>query len=332
MASVPRLWEKFYITIGQTINTQSPLKKKMVSWALNVGTRAFKLRVEGKPVPFLLEFQANIAANILNKVKAKVGLERLKYSATGGGPINAKLIDFFGGMGINLYQGFGLTETAPIVIANTPAHNKVGTVGRPLSNVEVKIADDGELLIKAPQVMRRYHNNPEASKEVLLEGGWFATGDIGEIDPDGFVKITDRKKELIITSGGKNIAPQPIENEFNTDPYIEMACVIGDNRKFISALIVPEFENVKTWLAEEHGETIDDNQKIISHPKVKELIETRVMLANETLAKYEKIKKYVIMPSSFTEETGELTPSQKKKRRIINEKYKNEIEGMYPKD
>jgi long-chain acyl-CoA synthetase len=332
MASVPRLWEKFYITIGQTIDTQSPLKKKMISWSIGVGTQAFKLRSEGKPVPGLLQFQANIAAKLLNKVLSKVGLDRLKYSATGGGPINAKLIDFFGGMGINLYQGFGLTETAPIIIANTPKNNRVGTVGKPLSNVEVKIADDGEILIKAPQVMRGYHNNPEASKEVLLEGGWFATGDIGEIDPDGFVKITDRKKELIITSGGKNIAPQPIENEFNTDAYIETAVAIGDNRKFISALVVPEFENVKNWLSEQHGETIDDNQKLIDHPKVKELLEERVAIANENLAKYEKIKKFVVIPNSFTEETGELTPSQKKKRRVINEKYNDQIEGMYPKD
>ena len=332
MASVPRLWEKFYITIGQAIESQSPFKKKLIGWALKVGQKAFKMRYEGKTLPITLEIQDRIASNLLGKVKAQVGLDRLKYSATGGGPIDAKLIYFYGGMGIDLYQGFGLTETAPIIVANTPKHNRIGTVGKPLPNVEVKIAEDGEVMVKAPQVMDGYLNNPEATAEVLTDDKWFMTGDIGELTDEGYLKITDRKKELLITSGGKNIAPQPIENEFNTDPYVEMACAIGDNRKFISALVVPEFDNVRTWLKDETGKTIESNEELIKDPKVQELIQERVNIANKNLAKYEQIKRFVILSQPFTEETGELTPSQKKKRRVIHDKYGELIESMYPKD
>jgi long-chain acyl-CoA synthetase len=323
MSSVPRLWEKLYIQIGQTIEQAPPTKKKLVKWALGAGGDAFKLRADKRPVPFLLGLQDKIAQKLFGKVKAQIGLDRLKFSYTGGGPIDSKLIYFFGGMGINLYQGFGLTETAPIITTSSPANNKVGTCGKPLPNVEVKIADDGEILIRAPQVMKGYYNNPEATAEVLLEGGWFATGDIGELDGEGFLKITDRKKELLKTSGGKYVAPQPIENEFNTDPYVEMVSVVGDGRKFITALVVPEFDNVKTWLKEQTGDEFEDNNKLIGHPKVKELIEERVKLVNDKLARYEQIKKYV---------AGELTPSQKKKRRVIESKYKDKIDEMYPQD
>lgn len=332
MASVPRLWEKFYINIGKAIKEQPPFKQKMVGWAIGVGQRAFNLKKDNKPLPALLALQARLADRVLGKLKEKVGMERLKFSATGGGPIDPKLIDFFGGLGINLYQGFGLTETAPIVIACTPKANKVGCVGKPLSNVEVKIAEDGELLIRAPQVMKGYLNNPDATAESIDKDGWFYTGDIGEIDSEGYVRITDRKKELLITSGGKNIAPQPIENEFNTDPYIELACCIGDNRNFVSALVVPEFDNVREWLKEKTGEVIEDRAKLVDHPKVKELIEERVQIVNQRLAKYEQIKKYCVLTQPFSEEGGELTPSLKKKRRVINEKYKDKIRSMYPGD
>ncbi len=332
MASVPRLWEKFYIQIGQTIKEQSPFKQKLVGWAIEVGQEAYKTKTDGKPLSPVLQLKAKFASRIFGKIKARVGLDRLKYSATGGGPINAKLIYFFGGMGIELFQGFGLTETAPIIYANHPKANKIGTVGKPLDNMEGKIAEDGEILVRGPQIMTGYYNNPEATREVLDAEGWFYTGDIGEIDSEGFLRITDRKKELIITSGGKNIAPQPIENEFNTDPYIEMICAIGDGRKFISALVVPEFDNVKAWLKEKTGETIDDNQKLIENEQVKELIQERIGEANKRLAKYEQIKKYVILSQPFAEESGELTPSQKKKRRVIHQKYESEIEGMYPSD
>ncbi|MBF0120799.1 MAG: long-chain fatty acid--CoA ligase [Desulfobacterales bacterium] len=306
MASVPRLWEKIYITIKERVNSQNFIKKFII--------KVLKYAAKGM---------------VMNLVKSQVGLDRLKYSATGGGPIDPKLIEYFGELGITLYQGYGLTETAPIIAANTPKFNKTGTVGKPLPNVELKIAKDGELLVKAPQIMRGYHKNPGATSEVIDKEGWFSTGDIAEIDKDGFVKITDRKKELIITSAGKNIAPQPIENEFNTDPYIEIACVIGDRRNFISAIIVPEFDNVRNWLKNNTSEWIEDNEKLINHPKVVELFNERVAIANKNLAKYEQIKKFSVVSNPFSVENGELTPSLKKKRRVIHEKYKDIINSMY---
>ncbi|HUT54008.1 MAG TPA: long-chain fatty acid--CoA ligase [bacterium] len=332
MSSVPRLWEKLYMQILQTIDQQPPFKKKLVTWALKVGGEAFKLKSENKPVPLLLGLQSKLADRLFMKVKEQVGLDRLKYSYTGGGPIDPKIIYFFGGMGLKLYQGFGLTETAPIIFASTPRHDKIGCVGRPLPNVQVKIAPDGEILVKAPQVMKGYYNNPEATAEVLSADEWFATGDIGEVDADGFLKITDRKKELLKTSGGKYVAPQPIENHFNTDPYVEMVSVVGDGRKFVSALVVPDFENIRAWLKDNSGEEIADNAKLIEDPKVKELIEQRIQLVNQTLARYEQIKKYAVLSEPFSELTGELTPSLKKKRRVIEKKYKDKIDALYPND
>ncbi len=329
MSSVPRLWEKLYIRIGQVLASRPPAVRKLFAWAIEVGKEAAALRKQRKPIPLSMRVKLKIAGRLFRRVKTEIGLDRLKYCFTGGGPIDAKLIDLFGAMDIHLFQGYGLTETAPIVFSSTPRHNRIGTVGRPCSNVEVKIADDGEILIRAPQVMKGYYNNPEATAEVLSDDGWFATGDIGEIDEDGYLKITDRKKELFITSGGKNIPPQPIENEFNTDPYIEMACAIGDGRKFISALIVPEFQNVRAWLEEKQGSAPGSDEELARHPAVKELIEERVALVNERLARYERIRKYIIMSHLFGEATGELTPTQKRKRRVILEKYADEIEGMY---
>ncbi|MBF0227764.1 MAG: long-chain fatty acid--CoA ligase [Desulfobacterales bacterium] len=329
MASVPRLWEKIYITIQQRITSQNFLKKFIASWALEVGQEVFINKQEGKWLSPLLWGQNLFSTKFMNKIKSQVGLDRLKYSATGGGPIDAKLINFFGGIGIKLYQGFGLTETAPIIIASSPKNNKVGAVGKPLPNVELKIADDGELLVRAPQVMKGYHNNPQATSEAIDKNGWFSTGDIADIDEEGFVTITDRKKEIIITSGGKNIAPQPIENEFNIDPYIEMASLIGDRRKFLSALIVPEFEMIRNWLKDKTGEAIEDNETLLKHPRVIELINNRIENVNKKLAKYEQIKKFVVVSNPFSVETGELTPSMKRKRRVIHEKYKDKIEEMY---
>ncbi len=332
MSSVPRLWEKFYIQINQTVQSKPERTQKLFGWALKVGGESFRLRSENKPVPVGLKIQSKLANRLFEKVKKEVGLDRLKYSYTGGGPIDPKIIYFFGGMGINLYQGYGLTETAPIINASTPKHNKIGTVGKALPNVEEKIADDGEILVRGPQVMKGYYNNPEATAEVLIGDGWFATGDIGEIDDEGFLKITDRKKELLKTSGGKYVAPQPIENEFNTDPYIEMVSVVGDGRKYITALVVPDFENLKAWLKENHGIDAKDNREIADNPEVQKQIEERVNLVNKNLARFEQIKRFVVVKEPFSEQTGELTPSMKKKRRIIESKYKDKIDEMYPQE
>ena len=329
MNSVPRLWEKLYIQINNTLAQAPAFLRNYFNWGIEVGSKIYLLENEKKPVPISLKVKYAFAKPLFNMVKKKAGLDRLRFCSTGGGPINPDLIVYFGAMGIKLYQGYGLTETSPIINANTPRANKLGTVGKPLPGVEEKIDEDGEILVKGPQVMKGYWNNEEATKEVFTPDGFFRTGDIGFIDEEGYLTITDRKKELIITSGGKNIAPQPIENEFNTDPYIEQVAVVGDARKYISALIVPEFEALTRW-AKEQGIEFKDNTELVRHPKVVELIQQRVDLVNQRLAKYEQIKKFVIIDHPFTEEGGELTPTQKKKRRVIEEKYKDLIDSMYP--
>jgi len=329
MNSVPRLWEKLYIQINNTLAQAPAFLRNYFNWGIEVGSKIYLLENEKKPVPISLKIKYAFAKPLFNMVKKKAGLDRLRFCSTGGGPINPDLIVYFGAMGIKLYQGYGLTETSPIINANTPRANKLGTVGKPLPGVEEKIDEDGEILVKGPQVMKGYWNNEEATREVFTPDGFFRTGDIGFIDEEGYLTITDRKKELIITSGGKNIAPQPIENEFNTDPYIEQVAVVGDARKYISALIVPEFEALTRW-AKEQGIEFKDNTELVRHPKVVELIQQRVDLVNQRLAKYEQIKKFVIIDHPFTEEGGELTPTQKKKRRVIEAKYKDLIDSMYP--
>jgi long-chain acyl-CoA synthetase len=264
-------------------------------------------------------------------VKGKAGLDRLAKCSTGGGPINPDLIVFFGAMGINLYQGYGLTETAPIINANTPKSAKLGTCGKPLAGVVEKIAEDGEILVKGPQVMQGYWNNPEANKETFTEDGWFKTGDIGFLDEQGFLTITDRKKELFKTSGGKYVAPQPIEYAFNTNPYVEQVAVVGDNRKYICALVVPEFNALQNW-AKQQGLAFKDCEELVKQEKCVAFMQEQVNLINQHLARYEQIKKFTILSCGFTEEGGELTPSQKKKRRVIEKKYKALIDAMYPPD
>jgi long-chain acyl-CoA synthetase len=328
MSSVPRLWEKLYIQINSIVATRPPAVQKLFRWALAVGKERFLAELEHRPLPLKTRIQCKLADRLFFRVKQKAGLERLRICHTGGGPINPDLIVFFGSIGIKLYQGFGLTETAPVTHTCTPAHHKLGWVGKPIPNTEHRIAEDGEVLIRGPQVMKGYYNNPEATKEAFTEDGFFKTGDIGEIDEEGYLRITDRKKELIITSGGKNIAPQPIENMFNTDPYIEQVCVIGDNRKFLSALVVPNFESLEMW-AKENGIAFKDRNELVTHPKVYELIRGRIELVNRHLAQYETIKKFAVLPEEFSEAGGELTPTLKKKRRVIDQKFKSIIDSFY---
>jgi long-chain acyl-CoA synthetase len=331
MNSVPRLWEKLYVQINSILSTRPPTVQKLFRWSQEVGKRAYLLRDQGRPVPLGLQLKLGLANRLFKVVKKQAGLDRLRMCSTGGGPVNPDLILFFGAMGIDLYQGFGLTETAPTTHVNTPRHHKLGTVGRPFPGVEQRIDADGEILIKGPQVMKGYLNNPQATAEAMTADGFFRTGDIGEIDAEGYLKITDRKKELIITSAGKNIAPQPIENEFNTDRYIEQVAVVGDGRKYVTALVVPEFGALAAW-AKAQGIEFKDHQELIQHPQVKELMAQQVEQVNSHLARYEQIKKFTVLARPFSETGGELTPTQKLKRRVLEQKFKSEIDAMYPKD
>jgi len=331
MSSVPRLWEKLYIQINSIVRQKPEPVQKIFQWALSIGRKRFLAELEHQPLPLGLRIRCRVADRVFLRVKQQAGLDRLRICHTGGGPINQELISFFGSLGIRLYQGFGLTETSPVTHTCTPREHKLGWVGKPIPGTDCMLAEDGELLIRGPQVMKGYFNNPEATREAMTENGFFRTGDIGEIDKEGYARITDRKKELIITSGGKNIAPQPIENSFNTDPYIEQVCVIGDNRKYLAALVVPDFEGLETW-AREQSLSYANRNDLIQKQEVLSLVKDRIDQVNANLARYETIKRFAILDHEFSEEGGELTPTLKKKRRVINEKYIDQIEELYPKE
>lgn len=328
MTSVPRLWEKLYLQINMKVRERPGIIQGLVQWAVNTGKKKFSLTVEQKKVPFALEFKSMLAGRIFRRIREEAGLDRLRVCITGGGPIHPDLIYYFGAIGINLYQGYGLTETSPVTHTCTPANNKIGTIGKPIPDTLCKIADDGEILIKGPQVMRGYLNNPEATAETFTEDGFFKTGDIGEVDADGFYRITDRKKELIITSGGKNIAPQPIQDSFKIDPFFEQVYAAGDNRKYISALIVPNFTILEEWAAE-RGLKFNSREEMTGNEEVRKLYKERVDKINATLSKYESIKRFALLPDEFSEKGGELTPTLKMKRRFIEEKYKDIIDTLY---
>ncbi|MHA1569063.1 MAG: AMP-dependent synthetase/ligase, partial [Alphaproteobacteria bacterium] len=229
---------------------------------------------------------------------------------------------------LQLYQGYGLTETSPVVSVNRPGNNKLGSVGPALPGAEIKIAEDGEILLKGPMVMKGYWNKPEETREVLAEDGWLRTGDIGYLDDEGYLFITDRKKEIIVTSGGKNIAPTRIENSFNMDPMIEKVVVVGNNRKFLSALVCPNFEELDRWAAARNIPT-EPRSELVRHPQVMEIYQGSVNKVNAQLARFETIKKFAVMDHVFTEETGELTATHKVKRRNVDEMYRKIVNGFY---
>ena len=286
------------------------------------------LRVQGKKPSGMLKFKYGLAKKLVfSKLKEKTG-GRLWFFISGGAPLGKEIAEFFLAADLIILEGYGLTETSPVISVNTFDKIKPGTVGLPIPNVQVKIAEDGEILCKGPNVMKGYYKKPEDTKEAIDEEGWFHTGDIGMIDEDGFLVITDRKKEIIVTSGGKNVAPQPIENALKASKYITQAVLIGDKRKYISALIVPDFDVLTKW-AKQNGIDFTSNEDLIEKQLVKDLIQREVEKVNHDLARYEQVKKFALLPHELTQDGGELTPTLKVKRRVINEKYKDIIDGLY---
>jgi long-chain acyl-CoA synthetase len=329
LMSVPRLFEKLFVQVHQVVSQKPPAVQKLFHGALAVGKQVFDLKNAGKPIPLILNLKYKLAGRILGKVKAQAGLDRVQVAYAGGGPTSRELCYFFQSLGIDIYQGYGLTETSPVATVNRPGNNKLGKVGPPIEDVQIKIAKDGEVLIRGPLVMKGYLNQPEATAEAIDKDGWFYSGDIGDVDEDGYLSITDRKKELIITSGGKNIAPLAIESAYNTEAYIERVVVIGDNRKYLIALICPNFEMLNDW-ATKKGISWETDAELSSHPEVNKLITGRVEKVNEQFARHMQIKKFAVMDHIFTEVTGEATPTQKIKRRVVNEMYKEAIDALYP--
>jgi long-chain acyl-CoA synthetase len=264
---------------------------------------------------------------VFAKIRERLG-GRFQMAVSGGAPLGRDVAEFFWGAGVPIYEGYGLTETSPVLTVNGHGAVKMGTVGKAVNGVDLRIAEDGEILAKGPNIMLGYFNNPAATAEVIDGQGWFHTGDIGQLDGEGFLTITDRKKELIVNAYGKNIAPAPIENLLKSDPLISQAVVIGDKRPFCVALLVPEFEGLRAW-AKREGLAAGDDAALLREPKVRAHFAKAVEHANAELARYEQIRAFEILPAEFTLESGELTPTQKVKRRVVFKKYAEAIEGLY---
>jgi long-chain acyl-CoA synthetase len=328
MTAVPRFYEKVYAKVLDNIAASSSLKRNLFWWAIEAGKKAHYRRIEGRPIGPVLNSRLKVANKLVfAKLKDKVG-GRLRFFVSGGAPLSPEIAEFFLAAGIYILEGYGLTETSPVISVNPLERIKIGTVGIPLPNVEVRIAEDGEILTRGPHVMLGYFKDEAATREVIDAEGWFATGDIGHMDAEGYLSITDRKKNILVTSGGKNVAPQPMENVLVTSKWIEQIVVIGDRRKFVSALIVPAFANLEAW-AKEQNLIYKDREELIKLPQVKELYDRVIEEAMEGFAQFEKIKRYILLPREFSIENDELTPSLKVKRNVVEKRYAYLIESMY---
>lgn len=329
LPGVPRVYEKLYQRINQMIEDSPPLKKKIFLWAKNVGERMIEYKETGKNPPFSLMIQYKIADKLVfDKLREAVG-GRLKLGITAAAPLSPEIIKFFQSLGIPLYEGYGMTECMAPATMNTPDVNKIGTVGKPLPSVEIRISEDGEILIKGNNVFKGYYKNEEETQKTIDEDGWLHTGDLGEIDEDGFLKITGRKKELIITAGGKNISPQEIENVFGQDPYITHIVPYGDQKKFLTAVISPNREELEKW-AKEKGIEYKDFAELTKKPEVIEFYKSLVEKYNKHLPSYETIKYFILADHEFSIETGEITPTLKVKKNVVISKYREQLDKLYP--
>ena len=325
--SVPRLYEKMYARILETALTGGFLKRKIFFWARGVAERWANEKLAGKAPGGLLAKQYAVAQKLVfSKLKARTG-GRLRYFVSGGAPLSPEINKFFFAAGLVILEGYGLTETSPVIAVNTPEDFRIGTVGKPIDGVEVKIAGDGEILTRGPHVMKGYYNKPDATREAIDAQGWFHTGDIGEVR-DGFLAITDRKKDIIVTAGGKNIAPQPLENKVKTNKYVAQAVMLGDKRKFPSMLVVPNFDQLEKW-AMRRNIIWTDRAQLLRMPTIQAKIEKEVSKELAGAAHFEVPKKIGLLEHDFSIERGELTPTQKVKRRAIDKHYKQLIDSLY---
>jgi len=327
MVSVPRLFEKIHSRVYENVHQMPMMRQRLFHVALEVGKRYIQKKYVDKKVPGMLALQYRIFDRLVfKKLRGRLG-GRLRYFICGGAPLDRTINEFMWAIGIPVFTGYGLTETSPAVTLTTLSDVRFDAVGKPLAHTEVKVAEDGELLVKGPQVMKGYYRNKKATEKELIDG-WFYTGDIARIDEDGFVYIVDRKKEIVVTAGGKNIAPQPLENELKLDKYISQAYVYGDNKPYLVALVTPNIERIIDYARDEKIDYIDIDE-LVTNSKILELYNGRVEAFNASLPSYETIKKFVIMPREFSIEGGELTPTLKLKRKEIYTMYREKIEEMY---
>ena len=325
--SVPRLYEKMYARVLENALAGGALKKRIFFWARGVADRWADEKLAGREPGGFLGFQYSIAQKLVfSKLKARTG-GRLRYFVSGGAPLAPEINKFFYAAGLVILEGYGLTETSPVIGVNTPDNFRIGTIGKPIDGVEVKIAEDGEILTRGPHVMQGYYNKPDATRDTIDADGWFKTGDIGVIE-DGFVRITDRKKDIIVTAGGKNIAPQPIENSVKTNKYVSQAVMIGDKRKFPVMLVVPNWDNLEKW-AKIKNILWTDRAQLLAMPTIQAKMNKEVESKFEGLAHFETPKKVALLENDFSVDSGELTPTLKVKRRVIDKNYKSVIDGLY---
>ena len=326
--AVPRIWEKYLSAVHIRMSDATLFKKIVFNIALRIGKNRATLRMNFKKVPFYVEaLYLIVYFTVFRKLKERLGFDRLRMAYSGAAPISPEVLHFFQSIGVNLIEGYGQTEGTGVTCTSRIGKVKFGTVGPPLDGLEVKIADDGEILVKGPCVFKGYYNNPKATAETLKDG-WLYSGDVGEIDDDGYLKITDRKKDIIVTAGGKNITPQYIENKLKFSTYINDAVVIGDKRKFISSLIMIDEDTVVKY-AQDNKIQFSTYGDLTQSPEIVKLVQDEVDKVNETLARVEQIKKFTILPKKLYEEDGEVTPTMKVKRKYVNEAFKDLIEGMY---
>jgi long-chain acyl-CoA synthetase len=328
VAAVPRVYEKVYARVLENALTGGALKRRIFLWARRVGERWAAHRLAGIPVPLGLKLAHAIADRLVfRKLRARTG-GRIKLFVSGGAPLSAEIGRFFYSAGLPVIEGYGLTETSPVLTLNPLQRPRFGTVGKPIPGVQIRIAADGEILAKGPNIMQGYYNKPEETREAIDANGWFHTGDVGELDADGYLKITDRKKDLLKTAGGKYIAPQPIENAVRLNKFVASAVVLGDQRKFPIILIVPNFDQLERW-AKERNLAYASPAELIGLADVKAKMEREVMGGLRDLAKFEMPKKVVLITRDFTIESGELTPSLKVKRRQVEKNYRELIDRVY---
>jgi long-chain acyl-CoA synthetase len=326
-AAVPRLFEKMRSRILDTVAAGSAGKQKIFAWALKIAEERLPYRVDNTPMPAGLKFRSAIADKLVfKKILGRLG-GRVKFVLSGGAPLSPELAAFFIGAGLEILEGYGLTETSPVIAVNTPSKRRIGSVGPLIPGVEVKIAEDGEILSRGPHIMQGYFNNPEATSQAIDSEGWFHTGDIGVLE-DGFLRITDRKKDIIINAYGKNIAPQPLEALLKSSPYIGTPVLIGDRRKFLVALIVPNFEKLERDAAA-MGVNAPSHEALVGNDKVKAIFQSEIDRFNQSLDRQEKIRRFALLPRDFTIDEDEITPSLKVKRKMIDKKYKDIIDSMY---
>jgi long-chain acyl-CoA synthetase len=324
--SVPRIFEKIYTAATSAMEKEGGLKRAIFNWAIEVGKKMRAVERQGATPGFLLRKRYEFAdKRVLSKIRGLFG-GSLRLAVSGAAPINPDILRFFDAAGVLVLEGWGMTETSTAATISTPEDFKIGTIGKPFPGCEIKIAEDGEILVKGPNVFQGYYKNEEATRETIVDG-WLHTGDIGEIDEDGFIKITGRKKDIIITAGGKNITPANLENEIKQHPLVSQCVVVGDRRPYLVALVTLDPEDAVAY-AKEHG-LPEDPAELARNDEIRAALEAHVDKVNEKFARVEQVKKIAILPHDLSQESGELTPTLKVKRAVVTDKHQDEIEALY---